>query len=235
MKTHEILVLDRSGSMASCGAATIAGFNTLVEQAQQLAASDDADLRVTLVTFNHEVEVASFAAPIATLRPLTAASYRPTGTTAMLDAVGAVLERIARDVPDDEETRYLVMIVSDGAENASTRFDYPTIAEMIQQRQGTGRWTFAYLGANQDLAKIEASLGIPRRNISAFKSDERGAEDGWTSISRYSRAYLGSGASASEASFADAAAAGEAGESEMSSWARRVVAAARKSGGHGKN
>lgn len=164
--THVAIVLDRSGSMASCRAETINGFN---EQVQKITGKTKTDgtadtTLITLVLFNHEVEFVHFVSPVDSLREITAEQYVPNGSTAMLDAVGLTLTRFEREVEDDEQTRYLVIIITDGEENDSKEFTYERIAEMIQKRQQTGRWTFSYMGANQDLSDLSKRLNIPKSN-----------------------------------------------------------------------
>jgi Mg-chelatase subunit ChlD len=209
MKTHQIIVLDRSGSMSACRAETIAGFNRVVGEVS--AAAEGADVRVTLVVFNEEVAFAAFCEPTAALQPLTPETYVPGGATAMLDAVGFALDRFATEVGDDKETRYVVVVVSDGEENASRRYDYPAIASMINARQSTGRWTFAYVGANQDLSEVSRRMEIPRRNMVCYAPSREGTQDAFGAIAESSFAMI-RGDSMSSAEFFGGGRAGSTGK-----------------------
>lgn len=110
-------------------------------------------------------------------------------------------------------------------------------ASTLGQLQGNGRWTFAYLGANQDLAEISARLHIPSGNTNVFRSDEAGAEAGWASVSHCTRVVVGSTSSASESFFGDSSARADAAASEPSPWAWKGPDSAKKKRrpGHGKN
>lgn len=180
MKTHQIIVLDRSGSMSACREETISGFNEVVREVR--AAGEGADVRVTLVVFNEEVRFVSFCEPVGALAPLTRESYVPDGSTAMLDAVGLALERFATSVPDDADTRYVVVVVSDGMENASVRYGYEAIASMIGARQNTGRWTIAYVGANQDLAEVGRRMHIPASSMACYTATGSGTKEAFACI-----------------------------------------------------
>lgn len=173
--THVVIVLDRSGSMEEVRDETISGFNEQIGKIRAKAMESGAkETFVTLVLFNDEVVFSRFAEPAETLGPIDREIYAPDRTTAMLDAVGLTLERFQKVVQDDGGTRYLMVVISDGLENDSKIHTYESVAELIQQRRSTGRWTFSYMGANQDLGVVARRMAIPRSNISAYNSDAKG-------------------------------------------------------------
>lgn len=45
---------------------------------------------------------------------------------------------------------------------------------MVSALTATGRWTFTYAGANQDLTKVAKKLNIPLGNTSAFRATAAG-------------------------------------------------------------
>ena len=188
--THVMIILDRSGSMEACRDETISGFNEQVQKITGKAKSDGvADSTfVTLALFNSEVEYVRFADPVSTLGKLTSEYYVPDGTTAMIDAIGMTLSRFDREVKDTEDTNYLVIVISDGEENDSQEFTYEHAAEMIQKRRKTGRWTFTYMGANQDLSDLSRRMSIPKSNMAAYTSSRRGTQ---VSFNRLSESVVG--------------------------------------------
>jgi hypothetical protein len=94
-------------------------------------------------------------------------------------------------VRDDEDTRYLVLVISDGQENDSKTHTYESVAELIQKRRATGRWTFSYMGANQDLGVIAERMSIPRSNIAAYSADSEGTARSFRSASRSMMGFMG--------------------------------------------
>jgi hypothetical protein len=41
------------------------------------------------------------------------------------------------------------------------------------------RWTFTYLGSNQDLSKVSADLHIPQRNIAGYDATAASTASAW--------------------------------------------------------
>ena len=73
------------------------------------------------------------------------------------------LDRLSKE--EDTGASYLVIIMSDGEENSSIKVSSKELAEKIQKFQATGRWTFTYIGSNQDLSKIQQVLNIPHGTL----------------------------------------------------------------------
>jgi hypothetical protein len=48
----------------------------------------------------------------------------------------------------------------------------------------TERWTFSYLGSNQDLSIVSEHLSIPMANTSSYSSTGDGTSDAWKRQSR---------------------------------------------------
>jgi uncharacterized protein YegL len=186
-ETHVAILLDRSGSMESCRDATISGFNEYVEHIRKTASEEGLDARITLTVFNHDVLVKHFAAPLAKLHRINRQTYVPDGNTAMLDAVGTTIDMLREDVKPSDDTTFLVCIVSDGYENASRRFGWADIAERIQRLTATDRWTFTYLGSNQDLSVVARELSIPAANTATYNASPEGTSHAWT---RHSEASM---------------------------------------------
>ena len=181
---HVALVLDRSGSMESCRDQTIEGFNDYAEQIRQTAAKERLDVRLTLTVFNQEVRMPLFVQPLERLHRMSRKYYVPGGSTAMLDAVGTTIDRLERDGVSGPEASVLVCIISDGLENASHEYSSANVAERIQRLTATDRWTFTYLGANQDLSQISADLHIPATNMASYVATDAGTADAWQRQSR---------------------------------------------------
>jgi uncharacterized protein YegL len=181
---HVALVLDRSGSMESCRDETIEGFNEYAQQIRGTAAKEGLQVRLTLTVFNHEVRMPLFEQPLARLHPMSRKYYVPDGSTSMLDAVGHTVDRLEREGTDIAAASVLVCIISDGHENASQHYSYADVAERIQRLTATERWTFTYLGANQDLSQVSEQLNIPVANTASYAATGAGTSDAWERQSR---------------------------------------------------
>lgn len=142
-----VFLLDRSGSMDICRADTIAGYNTFVDAQKEQGGT------MTLVLFDHEINVVYDNMPIADVKPLDEETFVPRGGTALLDAIGHVLKM---DLPKDTT----VVVLTDGDENSSNDYTPAHIKDLIQVREKTDGWSFVYLGANQDTITNATNLGI---------------------------------------------------------------------------
>lgn len=173
-KTYIALVLDQSGSMETMKQAVIDEFN---KQLKVIQAMVDATMEVvlSLVTFDFKHEAVIWNKSVNDINPLLDETYKPNGGTALNDAVGWTIKELQK-VPDanSPDVAFLVTIISDGEENASREISATTLAEMIQDMQKLGNWTFTYIGANQDLSKVTAQMNIPAGNVMAFAASAGG-------------------------------------------------------------
>ena len=88
-KTIYHFIIDKSGSMQGSETETIAGFNTNLKTVQDLEIEfKEQEYAVSLTFFNEQVSPVIKNAKSSTLNPLTTMSYIPSGSTALLDAIG---------------------------------------------------------------------------------------------------------------------------------------------------
>jgi hypothetical protein len=146
-KMDRVFLLDRSGSMESCWDDTIGGFNAFVNEQK----ADGGTL--TLIQFDHEFLESYTAKPIGDVEPLTRETFKPRGSTALLDAIGKTIKE------GKGGANPTVIILTDGQENSSHKFTKSHIKDLIEQKTKDG-WTFVYLGANQDAFAEAGSMGI---------------------------------------------------------------------------
>jgi hypothetical protein len=78
---------------------------------------------------------------------------------------------IGQDVENDEASA-VVVIVTDGYENASQSYTHNQISSMIGELELTGKWTFSYLGATLDAVQIAESLNIKKDNAMHFNMND---------------------------------------------------------------
>src|SRR6476659_8965848 len=172
--TEIAFVLDRSGSMGSSREAAIAGFNFFLNEQQ--AGSDLTKL--TLVLFDDEYLMPIDALPVAEILPLNNDTYVPRGTTALLDAIGRTADELgARLAAMPEKARpgqVIVAILTDGLENSSQTYTWNQIARVIKHQSEQYRWTFLFLGANQDAIATAAQMNITGANASPFVAGPAG-------------------------------------------------------------
>lgn len=178
-KTIYHFIVDQSGSMAGSEAQTIEGFNSQLLTLQRLKSEFPENEYVVSVTyFEDEVmDIIKFQS-VENVALLNRENYKPGGLTALLDGMGksitAVKEKYGRDLENDEAS-VVVVVLTDGGENASKFYTRPLIAEMIKDLDATGKWTFSFLGADFDAVRASQDLNIRPENIMSFDKVEYSA------------------------------------------------------------
>lgn len=179
-KTYMTFVLDETGSMMSCRDETISGFNEFIDSQQDKTLGE---CRVTLVKFNlTKVETVYADKSIEDVPALTPDTYRPDNLTPLYDAIAQAIKETDAKVSTSRKVLsrlaghevaagplVIIVIMTDGAENASKQFKRDDIFKMIQEKQDLG-WTFVFLGADQDSWRAAAPMGIPVGNIADYNS-----------------------------------------------------------------
>lgn len=181
-------VLDRSGSMGSCQQAAIDGFNRFLAEQQQT----EGLAKLTLVLFDDEYLVPVRSVPVQEVLPLNSDTYVPRNTTALLDAIGRTIEELGQALATlpakDRPAQVIVAILTDGLENASTRYSWKDVAARIKHQTEAYKWTFLFLGANQDAIATAAQLHIAAGNSATYAADAAGSRASHIAFSRKARA-----------------------------------------------
>ena len=192
-RTELIFILDKSGSMHGLEADTIGGFNSMIDKQKE----GEGDVRVTTVTFNHRVDLVHDGVPVGCLPRLGAEDYVTGGTTALYDAVGKTLASVIRRIrdaePEDRPDRVMVVITTDGMENASRTFTRYDIRDMIGRQRMRHGWEFIFLGANIDSVKTASEIGIRRERTASFFADREGLSAQYDDLKAVVQEYRSSG------------------------------------------
>ena len=171
--TELVFILDRSGSMGGLESDTIGGFNGMIERQK----SEGKQVNVTTVLFDDQVEIIHDRFPIEIIEPLTEKEYYVRGCTALLDAVGAAIEKIdnvQKHLPEAHKAgKVIFVITTDGLENSSENFTYEQIRRIISAKKECG-WEFLFLGANIDAGKEAEKIGIARNRSVTYENDPEG-------------------------------------------------------------
>ena len=187
--TEIAFVLDRSGSMESCSTAAIAGFNKFLVE-QQLT---EGLAKLTLILFDDEYLRICQSVPVPEVLPLTDKTYVPRNSTALLDAIGATIDelgdRLSAMNEKDRPGQTIVAILTDGLENASQNYSWKDIAAKIKHQTEVYKWTFLFLGANQDAIATAAQISIAANNAASFVADSAGSQASHASFSRKVRSF----------------------------------------------
>jgi len=174
---HVVFVLDHSGSMDTISEVARSSFN---EQLQTIKKeSHDQDTFVSLIEFSDSAELVFTEVPVNEVRELE--GYYTNNMTALYDAIGLAVDTF-RGIPElteEENHSALVVIVTDGFENYSKDFQgehgRKSLKSLIEELEGTGKWTFTFLGAGQDVMETAVQgMSIGAGNSMQFKATQDG-------------------------------------------------------------
>lgn len=171
---HIWFLLDRSGSMGSLYQDVVLGLQEFVRE-QRLA---DPQAQLTLVQFDSEDpgDVILDAKVLAEVDEVRATKrFEPRAATPLYDALAAIIGRADKHVANgNDDADQLVVIFTDGMENASTDCNRTKAFDLIKERRERG-WTFAFMGANQDAFEAGESIGVARGNTRGWDGSGTGA------------------------------------------------------------
>ena len=191
-KTYYQLLLDRSGSMSSCIEQTVNGVNQQILRIKEISGRyPEQELITSLTLFNHQLSPSWNRVNSEKLRELTFSDYIPDGMTALHDAIGFTLRDLQESIGEEVESdmaSVVVVIVTDGYENASRTFSHNQISSLIAVLEQTGKWTFSYIGATLDAVEIAQSLNIKKSN--AIRFDTLQSENMFRKVNNSLNAYL---------------------------------------------
>lgn len=173
-QTEIVVVLDRSGSMASISKSTVDGFNSFLNEQQNA----EGEAFITLVQFDDRYEVDYKSIPVSEAKPLIdGETFKPRGMTALLDAIGKTVNELETD------RDVVFVIITDGDENASREYQRDAIMNMIKTLETEKGWYFLFLGANQDAIAAGGGMGITGNKSFTYSADDIGTASAFASFS----------------------------------------------------
>ncbi|MGN0459030.1 MAG: hypothetical protein ACI4IL_08680 [Eubacterium sp.] len=172
--TELVFILDRSGSMSGLEKDTIGGFNSLIEKQKK----QNGKCYVSTVLFDHEMLVLHDRLSLDDVKPMTDRDYEVRGCTALLDAIGGAIHHISNihkyARPEDVPQSTMFVIITDGMENASSKYTSNKVKEMISHKKEKYGWEFLFIGANIDAVETAQSFGIDEDRAVNYNADEKG-------------------------------------------------------------
>lgn len=172
--TELVFILDKSGSMQGLEADTVGGYNSMLEKQKK----EPGSANVTTVLFSSDISLLHDRVPIEEVRALTDREYRVGGMTALLDAIGDTVNRMAavqKALTEDQKAgKVIVVIITDGYENSSREYSYDKVKGLLERLKAERDWEFLFLGANMDAVKEARRFGIGADRASSYVNDSKG-------------------------------------------------------------
>lgn len=167
------MVVDRSGSMSSCWSDVKGGYAEIVKTNKEASGK----CTFTVAAFDTEYDLLEDFTDISEVK--LELSVNPRGGTALLDAVGKTIvsvgEKLAKIDESERPEKVLVVVQTDGYENASKEFTKDKIKELIDEQTNTYKWQFQFVGASLDAVNDAQSWGISAANSSVYNTSNSNA------------------------------------------------------------
>ena len=181
--TEIVYILDRSGSMSGLEKDTIGGYNSFLKKQK----AEHGQAVVTTVLFDDKCEIIHDRVDIRKVRPLTNRQYYARGMTALLDAIGETISHVSgrhkNALSNEVPGKTIVVITTDGYENASRKYNYSMVNEMVNLQKEKYGWEFLFLGANIDAIETATGFGITKECAVTYAADEVGTKLNFASVS----------------------------------------------------
>ena len=191
--TEIIFILDRSGSMSSLTEDTIGGYNSYIESQKK----EKGEVLLTTVLFDHEYKILHNGVNIQDIKRLTNTEYSARGMTALLDAIGMTINnvgaRLNKTPEEDRPEKVIMIITTDGQENASKEYNQAKIKEMIEEQTNKYSWQFIFLGANIDAITVARSIGINEKFASNYGANSEGTKSIYATMDCITSMYRSTG------------------------------------------
>lgn len=192
--TELVFILDKSGSMSGLEKDTIGGYNSLMEKQRKL----DGECVITTVLFDNRYELLHDRIDLRAVAPITEKEYFVGGATALLDAIGRTIHKIAavqeHTAEEYRAEKVMFVIITDGEENASREYSAAQVKELIKRQKERYGWEFVFLGANINAVETAGRFGIDADRAVDYVPDGRGTELNFRMMSETVAAFRECGA-----------------------------------------
>lgn len=175
MKTRifNLIIIDESGSMQSIKRAAIDSVNETIQTIRSAEQKHpEQEHYVSLVSFNDDVKTIYDCVEVEQVKEINDETYQPSCCTALYDAMGISLSKLRKRVAESDKV--LVTVVTDGYENSSKEYSGKAIKTLVDELKAKG-WVFAYIGANQDVEAVAATISIT--NVIQFEANPSGTQE----------------------------------------------------------
>ena len=120
-------------------------------------------------------------------------TFVPRASTPLLDAIGRGIndleQSLAKLTENERPSQVVMVIITDGHENASREFKKNQVKKMIKDKIEKHDWNFVFLSADMESIGDARDLGIDPDAILAYKKNKLGTANMWQALSEGTAAY----------------------------------------------
>lgn len=206
---HSYVLLDRTGSMGGIWDEALGSVNAYVDALSKPedGSAPDAGEKVTLAVFDHHsvlhFDVIRKGVHLPDWKKVTNADATPRGMTPLFDALARMVALAEADNPD----RAVIVVMTDGAENASKEVTKDGAKAALDRARARG-WEVVFLGA--DFAKFSDADAVGVAGSKSMAMSPGMFEGSMRKLASKNRAYFSQKASSVDFDEEDRVASGEA-------------------------
>lgn len=160
--------LDHSGSMQGVTRQAMRDFNENIGIMRDKNSELDQD---TFITVNkcgvasNKNEFSLVGVRVEQVSDLT--RYEASGNTPLYDSIGDLIDNMksSRQHEEGDNVSYLIMVITDGEENASRTWGAYSLKKEIERLQASGNWSFVFRVPYGQKDRIVYNLGVPSANV----------------------------------------------------------------------
>lgn len=186
--THISIVMDRSGSMNEVRDEAEKAINAFLTDQKEV----DGQCSLTFVDFDgQDPRHVVFDGDIKNFQGY---QLHPRGMTPLLDAVAFTIidtgKKLEAMPEQDRPGKVIVVIQTDGEENASARFSWENVRDLVKEQTDVYGWQFIFLGMGLDTYKQGQAMGV--QNVMSSDANNAATHDSVHAyVSHSTTAYRG--------------------------------------------
>ena len=184
---HVALVLDRSGSMTGLAKNVVDVVDRQIKTLAQQSSDFNQETRATVYQFGDDIECLYYDRDVNRFSSIKN-KYRIDGMTALVSATLKAIEDLQKTATIYGKHTFLVFVVTDGAENASTRQDLTRFKSFMQQLPE--EFSVALLVPDRRSKITCANMGYPVDNIEVWDPTAKGLEEVSQKLQNVTRSYM---------------------------------------------
>lgn len=153
-----IMIIDESGSMNNIKDNMLKSINSLITEQKQVK---ERPTTFTVVKFNNVINRVIKNKNLNDINLLKNTDYLPSGTTSLYDAIGDTINWFKN------EKNVLMVIITDGMDNASKKYTKKQILSLIEQKKMYNNWSYVYLSCDLSTENQGNDLGLKKSSFAS--------------------------------------------------------------------
>jgi uncharacterized protein YegL len=163
----------------------ISCFNEFIDGQKMALGTAD----ISLLLFDHEIVWAYKSVPLEQVPALNDDIYWVRGSTALYDAMGTGIDMLGKELTamqeQDRPEIVLVVVFTDGMENASRKYTKSDIKYLIDHQRNHYNWDFMFLSSDPMALDFASEVHIDRAHIHQVENSKNGMEVAFNTVNSH--------------------------------------------------